>query len=68
MDIILIGFMADTYDSSVYWLSENMCEKLVYMDNSHTLKICVASEKDLEDAFKHFDKNYHVRVFNHQNG
>ena len=68
MDIVLIGFMTDSYDDSVYQLSEKMCEKLVYMDDSHTLKICVESEKDLEEAFKQFDEDYYVRVFNHQNG
>lgn len=68
MDIVLIGFTTDSYDDSVYQLSENMCEKLVYMDDSHTLKICVKSERDLEEAFNKFGEDYRVRVFNHQNG
>lgn len=68
MNIVLIGFMTDSYDDSVYQLSETMCEKLVFMDDDHTLKVCVDSEKSLETAFIKFGEDYRVRVFNHQNG
>lgn len=68
MDIVLIGFDNSVYDESIYNLSEKMCEMLVYKDDDNTSKICIESEKDLEHAFKQFGEDYHVRVFNHQNG
>lgn len=63
MEITLIGFDKDFYDDSVKNLSSMMCEKLVFMDKDHVLKLSVTSESELGETYNRFVGGHIVRAF-----